>query len=387
MGRNEVTLSERPFWTQVMRLPQARLPIALIGLAFATAASSEAQVPVGTTEGLASQGSGTKQDETFRGRLVLFGAERYAGSNRSIATMRPDGTGLETVLALSRGDMILAGRIAPDGRRLAFSVLKSSEKAPSNDGDVKLEVWLLSAQGQRRKITDDGTVVAWSPDGSKLICCRGSLENLESFAIELETGLEQRLPVPKTDRVEDMSPDGKLITVMEGNPDKFFRHPDPDLGTYPIRKIYRFALDDGKRKALTTGPMQDNVDSCFSPDGKWIAYTSRRYSENGSLRYSTMIRATDGNGEEEVVNFDKLRQADGAEMFRPSSSHPRWSPDGKLVVSHAFKVKWEPSGKAGSKAVRRTTFELLFASPGKGLESRLDLPEKGIVWMNCLDWR
>src|SRR5207248_1050648 len=82
--------------------------------------------------------------ETFRGKIILFGSAP-AGEERvaMIQAVNPDGTALETVLELKGGSLILAGRVAPDGRRLAYSV--------RSKGAEREEVWVLEADGRRRK--------------------------------------------------------------------------------------------------------------------------------------------------------------------------------------------------------------------------------------------
>jgi hypothetical protein len=74
-----------------------------------------------------SEGVGVQQAPTFAGKIVLFGAYRTPGANASIMAVRPDMTALETLLELKQGEVVSGGRVAPDGRRLAFSLSRRDD--------------------------------------------------------------------------------------------------------------------------------------------------------------------------------------------------------------------------------------------------------------------
>jgi hypothetical protein len=139
----------------------------------------------------------------------------------------------------------------------------------------------------------------------------GEHENWESFTVDLATKLEQRLPIPKTDLVEDWSPDGKLVTVVASNPKKVFKHPNPKKGNYPLRQLYLLKLEGAKREEFTIGVMQDNIYSRFSPDGNLVAYGQRRDHEDGSLSHSIMVRDSDGKREKERNHQSRQAERSG----------------------------------------------------------------------------
>src|SRR4051794_34495511 len=107
---------------------------------------------------LAAQGADQGGAYSFRGGIVLFGCRRPDASGSGILAIARDGTGMETILRPTVRAWVVGGRIAPDGRRLGYSVIPKGRK--------RAEVWLLGMDGQRRKVSDDGTIVAWSPDGA-----------------------------------------------------------------------------------------------------------------------------------------------------------------------------------------------------------------------------
>ena len=90
----------------------------------------------------------------FRGKIVFFGAQLKGDLDASrIMAIDPDGTGLETLFTTSeKGRSINTGRIAPDARSVAFTILDYRTR--------KGEVWLLGSKGERRKVLDDGIAMA-----------------------------------------------------------------------------------------------------------------------------------------------------------------------------------------------------------------------------------
>jgi hypothetical protein len=69
---------------------------------------------------------------------------------------------LETIFEPKKGELTLAGAIAPNGHALALSI-KTTAKTHA-------DVWLVTAGGQRQKVAANGMVAAWSPDGTGLLC-------------------------------------------------------------------------------------------------------------------------------------------------------------------------------------------------------------------------
>jgi len=353
--------------------------IPAIGLSLVALALAQAQVPPARDQSASkSQESGQNEPDSFRGKLVLFGVQRTVKDDptgRCILSLLPDGEDWQTILELKKSERIVAGRVAPNGRSLAFSVQRDGQNQP--------EVWVLGPEGRRVKVAEDGIVTAWSPDGTRLACSRGKYGDWESFLVDVAKKEEERLPLPKTDVVEDWSPDVQLLTVLASNPDEQFKHPNPEKGTYPLRQVYFWNLKEPQRQEFTTGPLQDNLRSRFSPDGKRVAYHQRRHQDS-DLFHSTRVRACDGKGEQEVIQFDKLRQAGGYQSFRPSG-FPCWSPDGKSIVAVGLKQQ-EVTSAHGVMTVD-LGMELVCASLEKGVEKQGDLKAKGVAYVKCINWR
>jgi Tol biopolymer transport system component len=255
-----------------------------------------------------------------------------------------------------------AGRESPDGSRLAFNVTRGRGATVPN------EVWIITAEGQRRKIAADGFVAAFSSDGMRLALFREKNREIENVILEVETGRASQLPFPKTDLVWDWSPDRQLLAVMAGNPRaRSFEH--PTKGTYRLRQIYLVRPDGSGRELLTTGSMPDSIAACFSPDGTRLAYQERRHHEGRVLHDRP-------HGEpEDLVEFTKLYEGN---IERPPHGLPCWSPDGKSIV-------WlVPSRQVQSAG---THPELVIVTLATGKVDRLDLFQRGLDWVQAIDWR
>jgi RNA polymerase sigma factor (sigma-70 family) len=305
---------------------------------------------------------------SFRGKLLLFGSQHEDDLKTSwIEAINPDGTGLETVLRLDEGERIHSGRVSPDGKHLACSTYR--------EGMNRTEAWLLATDRVRRKLADDVIVVAWSPDGSRLAGVRdthGKTRDWENLVINVETGQEQRLPIPRTDVVEDWSPDGETLAVMAGNIDDVFQH--PTKGTYPLRQIYLVKPDGSGRQSLTSGARVDCLDARFSPDGKFLTYFQRRHPEGRVLHFA-VVQSRDRADARDLAQFDEIYN--GNAEYKPNGS-PCWSPEGMSVAWFIPRRKV----KTGSMRI-----ELLLLSIATGQASRLDLSQHGLIWVQAIDWR
>lgn len=308
-----------------------------------------------------------KPTGTFKGKILLFGTRREDRPDTlGIEAMNPDGTGMETILILGRDEGLLGARESPDGTRLAFDVRRGAGLTADS------EVWSLTAEGHRSKMAVDGSVAAWSPDGTRLATYRSKGREIDNVILDVETGRASVLPVPKTDLVWDWSPDGQVLAVMAGNPDRVFEH--PTKGTYPLRQLYLVKPDGTGRELLTTGPMLDSIAACFSPDGKRLAFQERRHHEGRVLHFGVVQGLPHGEPKD-LVEFTKLYEGN---MERRPHGLPCWSPDGKSIV-------WlVPRRKVQSA---ETHPELVIVTLTTGKVDRLDLFQRGLDWVQAIDWR
>jgi dipeptidyl aminopeptidase/acylaminoacyl peptidase len=307
--------------------------------------------------------------DTFRGKIILFGTVHLDDlATPRIEAINPDGTGLETIVTLNKGEGIYGGRVSPDGSRLAFSLLHER-----GDDTLDAEVWLLGTDGVRGKLAEHGgDVRAWSPDGTRLACVRGKMHEWENVAFDVKTGHEHQLPIAKVDYLDDWAPDGQWLAVRAGNPDKQFEH--PNLGSYPLRQIYLMKLDGSERQSLTTEPMLDDIAARFSPDGQSLVYHDRRHQDGRVLHFS-VVQGRDGGEARAILNFNEFFQ--GNAVYR-SHGDPCWSPDGTSAI-------WiVPRRKTRSSDMR---VELVLISVASGDATRLNLYQNGIAWVQGIDWR
>lgn len=302
--------------------------------------------------------------EVFRNKIVFFG--NSSNGHRLVETMNLDGSELHTVLELNFEQAIWHGRVSPDGRSVAFTVMPDGQKPA---------VWLHSADSQHQTIVDDGWLACWSPDSKRIAFVRGleqpEKKHRESLIIDVVSQHVRALPLPATDNFEDWSPDGTELTVSEGNPDKLFERPDGE--TYPLRGLY-FIKPDGTRLApLTQEPKGDFLRSRFSPDGRQIAYY-HRYHYDGKTFESCVVADHNGSKQIETVCFTTL--AEGLEI-RPNGG-PCWSPDGKTVI---WMVLTRPYGSDDA-----TGHEVIFTAVDGSRTRRMPLGKER-QWWGFIDCR
>jgi dipeptidyl aminopeptidase/acylaminoacyl peptidase len=253
-------------------------------------------------------------------------------------------------------------RWSPDGKYLAFL---------SKRDEGKTYVWLLNRLGGEaqplEETAQDVKDFAWSPDGKRIVLMLQDpspedLKSAEQRAEEKTQGKQVKEKNPKAPRplvvdryqfkedeigylerlrthlyVFDLaaktltqvtsgdfddahpawSPDGKFLAFSSNR-----SVPDPDR-TYDSN-IWVVAADNSDRGAhltqITTNPGSDDSPA-WSPDGKWIAYVTQL--DPKLLIYATSHVAVSpaGGGEAKVLTLKLDRM----------SSEPRFSPDGKFI--------------------------------------------------------
>lgn len=148
---------------------------------------------------------------------------------------------------------------------------------------------------------------AWSPDGTRLAF--NTWPDNAAAIMDLATQHVTRLDVAATDvargsavrggAVRDWTPDGHSLLLQREN-----THGDTDLWLVPV--------DDSPAKPLANTPAVE-VDGQFSPDGRWLAFTSNR-----SGRWETYLLRVASPGTPIPVSNNGGLEA-------------RWRPDGRVI--------------------------------------------------------
>jgi TolB protein len=161
------------------------------------------------------------------------------------------------------------------------------------------------------RITRDGLFKqrpAWSPDGKLLVFSRHRGDKIFVFLCKADGSDERRLTEradPEYDAV--WSPDGKRLALA-------LDKASPNQGDMEVYTV-DLAGKDLRPVATTQGQLSHEESPAWSPDGKWIAYTSTRHGNQ-----ELYLARPDGKDEKRLTS-------DPA-----TDAHPAWAPDGKHIA-------------------------------------------------------
>jgi Tol biopolymer transport system component len=271
-------------------------------------------VPVPGAEAVSSVGLINRVDFSVsnQGALVFGrGSDRY-----ELTWFNREGKVLGTV---GQPDRYTTIRISPDGKGVAASRV---------DAAGRFDVWRIEfARSAPNRLTFDGNgyLTAWSPDDRRIFYGKdGSIFETEA------NGTGQGTAAIQTQHpafVSDWSTDGRYLMYQESSPET-----QEDLWIVPT-------TGDRKPVPYLKTPFNE-IDGQFSPDGKWVAYTS---DESGG-RNEVYVRAFPA----------------GAAKFPVSNSGgdiPRWRQDGRELFYRAL------DGRLMAASVRPVAQGLEFGTP------------------------
>ena len=206
----------------------------------------------------------------------------------------------------------LSPALSPNGREVALH-----RSVGSN-----MDIWLLeTSRGTLRRFTTAASGEAhpaWSADGSQLTFMSGG----DVYQMPLAGGTQQRLlETPEVDFPYDWSFDGRFLLYGTNEP-----NPSRDIWALPTF---------GDRKAFPVVRSRfDERDGQFSPNGKWVAYTS------------------DESGRPEVYTQPFPGSAGGVPISTSGGGMARWRRDGRELFYVALdnrlmsvSIRQSPTGR------------------------------------------
>jgi dipeptidyl aminopeptidase/acylaminoacyl peptidase len=222
-------------------------------------------------------------------------------------------TGGDPIALTAEGAGSSHPRWSPDGKWLAFLSARD---------EGKTQVWLLNRLGgEARKLTDtpqDVNDFVWSPDSTRL-------------ALVLRDPTDEELESAKTnkDKGADSGDTDKAKAHKAQKPwviDRLQFKVD-EVGYLDRRRthVYIFSLLGKALTQITSGDYDDD-EPAWSPDGKVIAFTSNRSKPDPDATYNKDIWTVAADNSNKGAHLTQVTTNPG------DDSSPAWSPDGKWIA-------------------------------------------------------
>jgi Tol biopolymer transport system component len=284
---------------------------------------------------------------------------------------------------------VQAPQLSPDGTQILFTrrwIDKMNDKWESS-------IWLMNADGTHQRSLTQGSDVKWSPDGKRIAYIgKGEPSGQQIFVrwMDGEGAATQISHLTESPSALDWAPDGKMLAFNANVPVKEswrIAMPAPPKGAKwteapkivtrlnyrsdrigytddAYRHIFVIPADGGTARQLTTGDWSHSAPS-FSPDGKWIVFSSLREPNAENAFRKSQIYA-------ENVETGEIRQLTHR---NGTNGSPSFSPDGKTIAFMSADSS-DHSAWAESKLY-------MMGADGSNphvVSGALDRPISGLVW-------
>jgi dipeptidyl aminopeptidase/acylaminoacyl peptidase len=226
-------------------------------------------------------------------------------------------TGGEALPLTAEGVSSEHPRWSPDGKSLAFISTRQGSKP---------QVWLLNRQGgEAQRLTDLVPYLidfAWSPDGRKMV-----LLLKDPKPEDLEAAKHKSADASEASASEENSSEDKKSTkpwVIDRLQFKV-----DEVGYLDRRRAHLYVFDVAKKSLtqITSGDFDDS-EPAWSPDSKFLAFTSNRSAGDPDLNYNSdiWVVSADVNNPNNSAHLTQVTTNPGIDMS------PAWSPDGKSIA-------------------------------------------------------
>src|SRR5467141_2957463 len=200
-------------------------------------------------------------------------------------------------------------RWSPDGKFISFLSARN---------DAKNQVWLLDRRGgEAQRLTDVAQGVndfEWSPDSTRLVLILQDPKPGDAEAAEAAKEKDKDKPTPKP-----KTPPPFVIDRLQFKQDT--------VGYLDRRRTHLYVFDVASKKLtqITSGDFDDE-DPAWSPDGKSLAFSSNRSKPDPDRNFNADIWTVAADNTDKGAHLTQVTTNPGTDRA------PAWSPDGKWIA-------------------------------------------------------